>query len=109
MTVKDRIKTRAKEKGLTLQKIESELHFGAGTISKWDKSEPSHDKLIKVADLLQVSTEYLMTGENDPLYYRIQRAREKGMSPRDEEKMIKILEASFEEYFGDNYVDEDTD
>lgn len=39
---------------------------------------------------------------------RIERAR-KNMDQKNRDKMMKILEASFEDYFGDDFVDEDND
>lgn len=45
-------------------------------------------------------------GGNDPDIRRIERAR-KNMSSADKQKMMKILEASFEDYFSDDYVDDD--
>lgn len=42
----------------------------------------------------------------DPDIRRIQRAREK-MSTQEKAKMMKILEASFDDYFGDDFIDED--
>lgn len=44
----------------------------------------------------------------DPDIRRIQRAREK-MSEQEKNKMMKILELSFDDYFGDDFIDEDDD
>lgn len=66
MNVKDRIRTLAKSKGMSLPNLEAELGFGNGTIVKWDKSAPNVNKLIKVAEYLDVSLDYLVTG-NDSL------------------------------------------
>lgn len=44
----------------------------------------------------------------DPDIRRIERAR-KNMDQKDRDKMMRILEASFEDYFGDDFVDEDDD
>ena len=53
-TIKDLIKNRCSKRGISLPKLEEQLGFGAGTISKWDKSTPSLDKIIKVADFFNV-------------------------------------------------------
>lgn len=45
--------------GLKLAQIERELGFGNGTIRKWDTSFPSIDKVVAVADLINVSIDYL--------------------------------------------------
>lgn len=39
--------------------IEKRLGFGNGTMGRWDKSSPSFDKVIAVADLLNVTIDYL--------------------------------------------------
>ena len=59
-TLRDRIRTLAKTKGLSLPKLEAELGFRSGTIVKWEKASPSADKLQKVADYFDVSVDYLL-------------------------------------------------
>lgn len=93
----------------------------------------SVENTIKVANYFGVTAEYLVNLENmpwemqgmeldalkkerspatkgegaaDPDIRRIERAR-KNMSAADKQKMMKILEASFEDYFSDDYVDDD--
>lgn len=65
LTVRDRIDALAKEQGQTISSVEDELHFGRGTITKWDRSAPSADKLSKVADYFRVSVDYLLGREVD--------------------------------------------
>ncbi len=52
--------------------------------------------------------EDINSNQDDPDIRRIQRARN-NMDQKSRDKMMKILEASFEEYFGDDYIDEDKD
>ena len=63
MTLTERIKILAKPFGLTFASIEREVGLGQGTIRKWDNNYPSGDKLLKVANLLQTSVDYLLTGK----------------------------------------------
>lgn len=63
MSLLDRIKTLAKSNGLTIKSLESCIGLGNGTIRRWDNSPPSADKLLKVANMLNTSMDYLMTGE----------------------------------------------
>lgn len=72
MTIKERISVLAKRQNTTLQKIESDLDFGRGTISRWDKSSPSVDKLQQVAQYLNVSIDFLLGNvvyDNSPDLY----------------------------------------
>lgn len=64
MTIKEQIRFLANQKGTGgIPVLESELGFGSSTISKWDKSAPSIDKLIKVANYFDVSLDYLVGRE----------------------------------------------
>lgn len=63
MTLKERIKKLANERGISLPALEAELGFGNSTIVKWDKSTPNAEKLNSVAKYFGVSMDYLMTGE----------------------------------------------
>lgn len=62
MTIKDRIRKLANSEGLSIPRLEEELGFGGGTISRWDKSVPSADKLAKIAERYNVTIEYLLHG-----------------------------------------------
>lgn len=63
MTLKERIKKLANSEGLSIPRLEEELGFGGGTISRWDKSVPSADKLAKIADRYNVTVDYLLGRE----------------------------------------------
>lgn len=65
MTLKDRVKILAQERGISLPALESELGFGNSTIVKWDKSTPNADKLNAVAKYFGVTMDYLLNGIND--------------------------------------------
>ena len=88
MTLKDRVKALAQERGISLPALESELGFGNSTIVKWDKSTPNADKLNAVAKFFNVSMDYLLNGdtENSP-----------ELTARDERDMTKILEQTKEQ------------
>lgn len=63
MTLKDRVKMLAQERGISLPALESELGFGNSTIVKWDKSTPNADKLNAVAKYFDVTMDYLLNGD----------------------------------------------
>ncbi len=68
---------------------------------------------VSVGYLLGTETEKAPTTsgerfETDPDIRRIERARQ-NMTEKDRERMMNILKASFDQYFSDDFVDEDTD
>lgn len=54
------VKKLCQKKGITFAQLEKSLGFGNGTIRKWDTSSPSVDKLEKIADYFQLSTDKLL-------------------------------------------------
>ncbi|WP_416353897.1 helix-turn-helix domain-containing protein [Agrilactobacillus fermenti] len=65
MSVLSRIKDLVNQKGITIAELERKLDFGQGSIRKWDKQSPSSERLQKVADYFDVSTDYLL-GRKSP-------------------------------------------
>lgn len=65
MTIYERIESLRKSKGLSQGKLEKQLGFSNGSISKWKNSTPKVERLQKLADFFGVSVEYLMTGKAD--------------------------------------------
>lgn len=67
MTLVEKIRVLANEAGYSLPKLEEELGFGNGTISRWSKSSPSTEKLTKIADFFNVSLDYLADRDTSTL------------------------------------------
>lgn len=68
MGLYENIKIAAKEKGYSINRLEKELGFARSYIGKFKTITPSIDKIQKIADFLNVTTDYLMSGnksEND--------------------------------------------
>lgn len=65
MTLKERIKNLCKERNVSLNKVEEDLGFGKGYLSKLDKSKPNISKIQKMADYFGVSVDWLMGGTED--------------------------------------------
>ena len=65
-SLKENIKRIAKEKGVKITQMENDLGFSEHYISKWDKYNPSIDKVVAVADYLGVSLDTLVGYEGDP-------------------------------------------
>lgn len=80
MSLKERIKILAQERGMSLPALEAELGFGNSTIVKWDKSIPNAEKLNIVAKYFGVSMEYLLNGID-----------EDGLNDRDRKDITKDL------------------
>ena len=62
MNTKERIKELCKRKGMSVNKLETDLGFGTGYVSKLDKSTPNTKKIKLIADYFNVSVDYLMSG-----------------------------------------------
>ncbi len=66
MSLKTRVKRLAEEHGIqSISVLESNLGFGNGTISKWDRTTPNADKLNTVAQYFNVSMDYLLNGTDE--------------------------------------------
>lgn len=62
MGLYENVKEAAKSKGYSINRLEQELGFARSYISKFKTITPSADKIQKIADFLDVSSEYLLTG-----------------------------------------------
>lgn len=91
MTTFERIESLRKSKGISQGKLEKELGFSNGSISKWKNSMPTSERLQKVADYFGVTTSYLLTGMEE------QQRSEIGLTARDEKDIEKILKQTEEQ------------
>ena len=64
MEIVERIKELCRQKGTTMGTLEKELGLGNGSIRRWDEKTPGADKILLIADRLEVSTDWLLTGKN---------------------------------------------
>ncbi|GEM_PF-395908 len=62
MSLLENIKSLSTIKGVSIPKLEKELGFGIGSIYNWEKSSPSIDKIIMVAEYFGVSLYHLLYG-----------------------------------------------
>lgn len=60
-----RLKARRKEMGYTLLQINAETGISTGILSAWERGDkmPSSPSLIKLSELLQCSTDWILFGE----------------------------------------------
>lgn len=68
MSTVEKIKDLASKRGLNLKQLAIKLGFGENTIYRWDKKQPTTERIQKVADYLNVSTDYLL-GRSEKLNY----------------------------------------
>ncbi|VKS50393.1 repressor protein [Streptococcus pneumoniae] len=66
MTILDRIRSLANDRKVTLAELERNLNFSNGSLRKWETSTPSSDKIEKIADYFNVSTDYLLGRTDNP-------------------------------------------
>ena len=83
MTLRDKIKKLCKEAGIPITKLETDLGFARGYISKLDKSTPRYANLQKIANYFGVGINHLVTEtenhsymEDTMLYIRISKDTE---------------------------------
>ena len=84
MTLKDKIKELCAKEKISMNKLETDLDFGKGYISKLGKSSPNASKLQKIADYFGVSLDYLIGSENN------EPQLPKGAIPVDVSDFVKI-------------------
>lgn len=65
MGIVDRIKVLCTVNKTSIADLEIELGFSKGSIYKWDKSSPSFEKVIKIAERFNVSLDYLAGKDNN--------------------------------------------
>ena len=92
----DRVDNLIKEKKMTRAELERKLDFSAGSLRNWNKSTPSGDKIQKVADYFDVSTDYLL-GRTDKRHYY-------DLTEKDKQDIALQAEKN---YYGEPLDDED--
>lgn len=107
-----------KQKGFTNKDLADAANLPISTVEKIVSGRTKDPKLItlkSIADALgctlddfndNITTSPFKADDLD--LRKIERARN-NMSDKDKNKMMKVLAASFEEYFSDDYVDDDID
>lgn len=84
MEIKERVAELAAAQGLTIAELERKAGISNGTIGKWNRQKPSIEKLQKVADYFDVSTDYLLGRTEKKRYY--------DLTEKDERDITKELE-----------------
>lgn len=109
MGLYENVREAAKEKGYSINRLEKELGFARSYIGKFKTITPSIDKIQKIADFLDVTTDYLMSGDKT----------ENNLTARDNRDIAKDLDSIMAKlsnkedgpvsYNGENLSDESMD
>lgn len=92
MTMYERIESLRKSTRISQGKLEKELGFSNGSISKWKNSTPTPDRLQKLADYFNVSVDFLITGEEkENKEYYINKETAKTAQEIFENKELRML------------------
>ncbi|WP_349535196.1 helix-turn-helix domain-containing protein [Leuconostoc citreum] len=86
MTLISRTKDIAKLRGLSLDDVALKAGLSAKSIYNWGRNSPKSENLDKVADVLHVSTDYLL-GRTDDIHPSSQKSNNE-LSDFDEEIMM---------------------
>ena len=62
----EKIKELCKKRGISLNKLEEDLGFSRNTIYSMKNKKPNAERLQKIADYFNVSTDYLLGRTNNP-------------------------------------------
>lgn len=65
MELKERVKELCKQHNVSMNKLEEQLGFGKGYISKLGTSKPNTENIRKIANYFAVSVDYLLTGDKE--------------------------------------------
>lgn len=70
MNAFDRVKSLADKQKISIVELEERLGFGKNSLYRWKTSAPASDKLKKVADYFNVTTDYLLGRTDTPQFTR---------------------------------------
>lgn len=106
MTIYERVEKLAKQRGLSVNKVQQDLHFGNSIIYKWDGTTvPRLDTLLQVADYFGVSLDYLLSRTESPTISSCEYQKETGqiiqyltgmqLTPKDANFILDFLKAFY--------------
>ena len=91
MTLKERVKSLCKERGVSMNQTETDLGFGKGYISKLGSSKPNTEKLNRMAEYFGVTLDYLMNGESNGSSDELTRKDERDIAKDMEQLRSKLM------------------
>ncbi|RGO69233.1 XRE family transcriptional regulator [Hungatella hathewayi] len=92
MTVFERIEDLRKSRKISQGKLEKELGFSNGSISKWKTSMPTPERLQKIADYFGVTIDFLMTGKEETIANSELTVKDEREIGRDLDRIMEEIE-----------------
>lgn len=119
MTTFTRIKKLCNERKISINELENALGYSKNTLYRLKTQTPGADKLQKIADYFNTSTDYLLGRTNNPHldnddeitdddFRKIERFA-RNLTPNNRKKALRILEATFDDAFSKDEDDDDDD
>lgn len=102
MSIYDNIKEIAKERGLSIKEVAIKANIGENSIYRWQTKSPSTSSLNKVAKALNVDVEDLTATDSETPEYRAIQRKAKKLNPAQQEKLLKMMDLTFEELYDKN-------
>lgn len=93
MTSVDRVKTICKERKIPISRLEKDLGFSNGYIGQLRKGVLPDDRLRAIADYLDVTTQYLMVGDDSEKPAPVLTARDERDIAKDLNRIMEKLSA----------------
>lgn len=93
MTSVDRVKTICKERKIPISRLEKDLGFSNGYIGQLRKGVLPDDRLRAIADYLDVTTQYLMVGDDSKKPAPVLTARDERDITKDLNRIMEKLSA----------------
>lgn len=103
----ERVDSLINEKRMSRAELERRLDLSQGSIRNWSKKTPGIDKLQKVADYFDVSTDYLLGRTEKRRYYDLTDKEKKDIAIQAEQLLEGLDPKSEANYYGEPLDDED--
>lgn len=96
MTIFDKIQTEAKKQGLEIPDLAEKTGVSKSTLYSWKNKAANTDKLLKVANYLHLSTDYLLgngdVGQLTPQQYTIANHADPNLTDEQLEKVNDFID-----------------
>lgn len=117
----EKIKELAKSRGISLAKLEESLGYSTNYFYTLKTKTPNSDRLQEIADYFNVSTDYLLGRTDNPSVassskgigspsdtpqFRVIQRKAKSLSVADQERLIQIMDLTFQDVLNGGGDDE---